>query len=59
MRKLSNFDKILMGGIFILVIAIFVLAFVIHSNGGQCVLNPYSYANAHNLTNPYLHYITP
>ena len=54
MKKISKFDKIVLIAFFLLVVAIFILAFIIKSNGGQYVMNPYLYAQAHNLTNPFI-----
>ena len=51
MREINKLDKILLFLGFLIVIGLFTLAFVVYQSGGQCVLNPYEYILANNLTN--------
>ena len=50
MRQLTLFDKILMIGVFLIVIGIFTLAFVLHAQNGICAIDPIKYAVAHNIS---------
>ncbi len=50
MKKLSIFDKLLMLGVFLIVVGLFTLAFVIKVKGGQCAINPCAYASAKNIS---------
>jgi len=50
MRTITKFDKLLLILGFVLVIAIFTLAFIIYFKGGQCALNPCAYAQSRNIS---------
>lgn len=54
MKILSIFDKLLLILGFLIVIGIFVLAYVINFKGGICVLDPLSYAIENNLTSDWI-----
>ena len=55
MKTISKFDKLLLLGVALIVIGIFVLAFVIAFKGGECAINPCGYAVKNNIScyNPY------
>lgn len=61
MRQISKLDKILLALGFLIMIGIYVLAFVVYSEGGQCVINPIDYAISKNITivNPNLYQVLP
>ncbi len=50
MKELTKLDKILLLLGFLIVIGIFVLAFIIYSKGGDCVINPCGYALSKNIS---------
>ena len=50
MRQITKLDKLLLFLGFLIVIAIFTLAFVISFKGGQCVVDPCSYAQLKNIS---------
>lgn len=52
MKTFSKFDKLLLILGFLIVIAIFTLAFVLLYKGGMCAVNPIKYAIEHNITIP-------
>lgn len=59
MREISRFEKLLLLMGFLLVIAIFLLAFVLMFKGGVCALNPVEYAVNKGLLAPSLPSIVP
>lgn len=50
MRNISIMDKLLLTLGFLIVVSIFVLAFVINTEGGRCVVNTCDYVAEKNLT---------
>lgn len=50
MKEIRTFDKFILLLGFLIVIAIFILAYVIHSEGGQCAVKPCDYINKKNVT---------
>lgn len=50
MRTINIYDKLLLLLGFLIVIAIFILAFILYFKGGQCAINPCEYATQHNIS---------
>lgn len=50
MRELTLLDKLLLGGVFLIVIGLFTLAAVINAQNGLCSIDPIQYAIAHNIS---------
>jgi hypothetical protein len=50
MKELTKLDKILLILGFLIVIAIFTLAFVMYFKGGTCLANPCKYAISKNIS---------
>ena len=61
MKTITKFDKLMLLMGLLIVIGIFVLAFVIYFKGGSCAIDPCEYAKLNNITcyNPYSFQITP
>ena len=50
MREVNNFDKVMIGLLFFLVIGIFYLGFTLKNEGGTCAMNPCTYARSNNIS---------
>lgn len=53
MKEITKFDKIILVLGFLIVIALFTLAYVVAFKGGQCVADPIAYIYSNNITIPY------
>lgn len=52
MKSLTKIDIFMLILGFLVVLVLYILIFIIHSEGGQCAINPIEYAQSKNITIP-------